>query len=109
MGVVFRRFAVTQAAQSFDHCVLCLGLAGINHVINFGYVAKVRMLLFTITRRNPAIFLIGIMKELAIAEVASQQSKLPHVVSNVFADITYGSIGANNNLLIFLCDLCLCG
>ena len=43
--------------------------------------------------------------ELAVAEIATQQSELPHVVGNVFADVADGAVGAHDYFLVFFGDL----
>src|SRR5271154_3876152 len=52
---------------------------------------------------------VRIAKELPISEIATEQAKLPHVISDIFADIAYGAIGANDNFLVFLLNLCVLG
>ena len=52
---------------------------------------------------------VGIAIKLAIAEVAAQQPKFPHVIGNVFADIADGSVGADDDFLVFLVDLVFFG
>ena len=48
MRVVIGCFSVAQPAQRFDHGVLRLGLPGVDHVVDFGDVAEVRMIFFAI-------------------------------------------------------------
>ena len=48
---------------------------------------------------------VGITIKLAIAEVASQQAELPHVVGDVFANVADGAVGADDYFLVFLGDL----
>ena len=100
-----RGFVVAEAAQGFDHRVLRLGLASIDHVVDFGDVAEVRMIFLAVGGRNPTLVLIGIAIELAIAEIAPQQAELPHVVCDVFADVADGAVGADDYFLIFFGNL----
>src|SRR5712675_2986640 len=100
MGVMVGGFVVTEAAEGFDDCLLRLGLAGVDYVVDFGHVAEVGMVLLAFRRGNPAIALVGIAIELAVAEVAAQQAKLPHVVGDVFANVAYRAVGADNYFLI---------
>src|ERR1700679_75023 len=44
MRVVVGGFIVIKSAQSFDDSALCLGLSGIDDVVDFGDVAEVRMI-----------------------------------------------------------------
>ena len=39
---------VAETAQSFDHSVLRLCLAGVNHVVDLGDITEVRMVGFTV-------------------------------------------------------------
>src|SRR5580698_47958 len=43
MGVVVGLLVVAESAESFNYGVLRLGLAGVNHIVDFGYVAEVGM------------------------------------------------------------------
>src|SRR2546421_3643848 len=67
------------------------------------------MVLLAFRRGNPAIALVGIAIELAVAEVATQQAKLPHVVGDVFANVADGAVGADNYFLIFFGNLVIPG
>src|SRR5689334_2937229 len=111
MCVVLSYITVAEAAQSFNHGVLRLGLAGIDHVINFSYIAKVRMIFFPFAGRNPAVLVVGIAEKLTVREVATEQAKLPHVIGDILANIADSTVRADNNLLVFLCDFLrvLCG
>ena len=102
MRITIGRFVVAQSAQSFDHRVLSLGLPGIDDVINLGYIAKVWMIFFAMSGRNPAIMRIRIAKEFPIAKIAPQQPELPHVISDIFPNVANRAIRANNNFLVFL-------
>src|ERR1700719_2428259 len=104
MRVVIGLLVVSKPAQSFDHRILRFGLTGVDYVINFGDVAKVRMIRLALLRRNPTLVLVGIKKKLAISEILSQQAELPHVIRNVLAHVTDGAIRAHNYLLIFFSD-----
>ncbi len=101
MCVVIGGFVVSQPAQRFDDSVLRLRLARINDVVDFRDIAEVWMVFFALHRGNPAIMPVRITIKPAVSEVAPQQSKLPHVVSDVFANVSYGSVGANDHLLVF--------
>src|SRR6266404_3287331 len=105
MRVMVGLVIVPKPPQRLDYGALRLRLARVNHVINFSDVAKVRMLLLPLLRRNPALMAIWIQIKLLISEIFSQQPKLPHVIRVVFANITDGAIGTHDNLLIFLSDL----
>src|SRR5437867_2806238 len=105
MRVMVGLVIVPKPAQGFDDGALRLSLAGVNHVVNFSNIAKVRMLSLALLRRNPALMTIWIQIKLPISEVSPQQSELPHVVRDVFADISNSPIRPHNNLLVFLCDL----
>ena len=98
------RFVVAKPAQRFDHCVLRLGLAGIDNVVDFGDAAKVRMVLLPVRSGNPTVVLIGIAIKLAIAEVTAEQAKFPHVIGDVFADIANRAVGTDDYFLIFFGD-----
>src|ERR1019366_2186378 len=37
--------------------------------------------------------------EFPIAEIAPEQAEFPHVISNVFADVSYRAVGADDNFL----------
>src|SRR5208282_5440613 len=100
MRIVVGRLIVSKSAQRFDDCVLCLGLAGVDDVIDLGNVAEVRMIFLAFGGGNPAIVSIGIAVELAIAEIAPQQAKFPHVIGNVFAYVAYGTVGTDDDFLI---------
>ena len=103
--------AVSERAQRFNHGVLFFGLPRIDHVIDFSVIAKMRMVERPNRGRNPAIVPVGIFVELAITEVAAQQSEFPKMVGDVFPGISHGAVRANDDLLILLSDfLCvLCG
>ena len=75
---------------------------------NLGNIAEMRMIFFAIGSRDPAVVAIGISIEFPITEIAPQQSKLPHVISDVFADVANRAVGADDNFLVLLCDLFLC-
>ena len=107
MRVVVGGLAVAEAAQGFDDRVLRLRLAGIDDVVDLRDVAEVRMILLAVRRGNPAVVAVRIAVELAISEVAPQQAELPHVVGDVFADVADGAVGADDDFLIFFCDLLL--
>jgi hypothetical protein len=93
---------VAESAQRFDDRVLRLGLARIDDVVDFSDVAEVRMILLALViGGDPAVVLIGIAVELAIAEIASEQAELPHVIGDVFADVADGAVGADDDFLIF--------
>ena len=63
------------------------------------------MILLALHRGNPTVVLIGIAIELAIAKIASEQAELPHVIGDVFADVTNRTVGADDDFLIFLRNL----
>src|SRR6266403_5311606 len=105
VGVVVSLIVVSQTAQSFDDGVLRLGLAGVDDVVDLGYIAEMGMIFLTLGRRNPALVLVGIEKELAITEVAPEQPELPHVVRDILADVTHGAVRAHDNFLVFLGDV----
>src|SRR6266851_4091646 len=67
------------------------------------------MVLLAFHGGNPAVVLVGIAVEPAIAEVAAKQSKLPHVVGDIFTVVTHGAIGADNYFLVFFGDLVIPG
>ena len=46
--------------------------------------------------------MIGISEERLVAEVLAQQTKLPQVIGNVFADVGDGAVGADDDLGIFV-------
>ncbi len=105
MRVSVSGFTMAESAQSLDDRVLRFGLAGVDDVVDFGNVAKVGMVFCRagVRRRggDPAIVIVGITKKLAIAEVAPQQAKLPHVVRNVFAHVADRAVRADDHFLIF--------
>ena len=105
MSVVVGGFVVAESAQGFDDGVLRFRLAGVDHVVDFGDIAEVGMILLALHGRDPALVLVGIAVELAIAEVAPEQAELPHVVGDVFADIADGAVGADDYFLVFFGDL----
>ena len=45
---------------------------------------------------------VGITIEAAIAKVATQQAELPQVISDVLADIADGTVGADDDLGVFV-------
>jgi hypothetical protein len=102
VGVVVGLLVVAQPAQGLDHGVLRFGLASINHVVNFGNIAEVRMFQRTDHGRNPAVAMVGVVMEFAISEIAAQHAELPHVVSDVFAHVADGAVGADDDFLIVL-------
>src|SRR5438874_8437008 len=104
MRVMICLCAVAEFAQRFDYRVLRLRLAGINYVVNFRDIAEMRMLRLTLLRRYPALVAFGIAIKLSVSEVATQQPKLPHVVGDVFADVTDGPVRPHNHFLVFLGD-----
>src|ERR1700692_4803156 len=108
--------SMAESAQGFDDRVLRLRLTGIDDIVDFSDVAEARMIFLAVHRGNPAVVTVWVAVELAVAEVATQEPELPHVVSDVFPHIADGPVGANDDLLIFLRDfvfLCvpcvLCG
>ena len=46
--------------------------------------------------------LIRIAEEFPISEITAEQTELPHVIGNVFADVADGAVGADDDFLIFL-------
>ena len=106
--VVVGSFMVAKAAQSFDHGVLCFRLPGIDDVVNLGHIAEVGMIILAVVRRNPAVMAVPIAKEFSIAKVATQQPELPHVIGDVFADVSNGAVRTNDDFLVFLGDLLPC-
>src|SRR5581483_7834573 len=60
---------------------------------------------------NPALVLIGVAVEPAVAEVFPEEAEFPEVVGDVFADVTYGAVGADDYFLILFSDfrLGICG
>src|ERR1700691_4840117 len=104
MRVVVRSLVVAESAQRFNHRVLRLSLAGVDHVVDFGDAAKVWMVWLALHRRYPAFMLVRIAVELAISKIAAEQTELPHVIGNIFADIADSAIRADNDFLIFFRD-----
>src|SRR5205823_12980861 len=96
VSVVVSLVLVSQPSQGFDHRVLHLRLASVNHVVALTNVAKVGVLGFAIGARNPALVLVGIEVKLAVAEVFSQQTELPQMVGDIFADVPDGAVGTAN-------------
>ena len=88
-----------EAAQSFDHRVLCLGLASVDYVVRPFHVAEVRMLGFSVLGGNPALVAVWVGVKLAISKVAPEEPELPHVKSDVFADVPDGAVRANDYFL----------
>ena len=105
MRVVVGGLVVAEPAQGFDHRVLRFRLPRIDHVVNFRNVAEMRMIFLALHGGYPALVLVGIAVELAIAEIATQQAKLPHVVGDVLADIADSTVGADDHFLIFFGNL----
>src|SRR5437588_501644 len=104
MSVVAGGFLVAKAAQGFDDRALRLGLAGINDVVNLSHIAEVGMVFIALHGGNPAVVLIGIAIELAVGEIAAEQTELPHVVGDVFTHVADCTVGADDYLLVFLGD-----
>src|ERR1700683_4740501 len=102
MGIPIRSLVVPELAQSLDHRILSLRLPGIDYVVNLSHPAKMRMVFLPTGGRYPAIMSIRITIKSPIAEVAPQQPKLPHAVSDGLAHITNGSIRTDDDFLIFL-------
>src|SRR6202008_2823247 len=87
--------------QSLDDRTLRFGLAGGNDVVDLGAAAQGGVVPTALERRNPAVMLVGIAVELAVAEVAAEQAKLPHVIGDVFANVADGAVGADDDFLVF--------
>src|SRR5258708_18854971 len=104
MGVVAGSFAVAEPAQGFDYGVLRFRLAGVDHVVDFGDVSEVGVVLVALHGGDPAVLLIWISEEFAVFEIAAEQAELPHVVGDVFADVADGAVGADDDFLVFLGD-----
>src|ERR1041385_4801240 len=102
MVIVFRLLGVAKSANRFNHIILWIGLARVNHVVNRVHPAKVRMLRLSCLRRYPHLPAIGITIETLITKIAPEQTKLPKMVGNVFADVSHSSVGAHNHLGIFI-------
>ena len=47
--------------------------------------------------------MIGVSEEGLVAEVLAQQTELPQVIGDVFADVSDGAVGADDDLGIFVC------
>src|SRR5438477_13066046 len=88
MSVVICSFIMTESSQGFDDGALCLGLAGVNHIVDFRDIAEMRMIGFAALGGNPALVSIGIAVKVAIAKIFSEQTELLHVIGYVFADIS---------------------
>ena len=93
---------ITQKPQCFDDGVLRIGLAGVNDVVDGGDTAEVRMVRLATLSGNPDLMLIGILVKAAIAEVAAEQPKLPEMIGNVLAYIADRTVGANDDLGVFI-------
>ena len=95
--------------KRFDDGVLRIALARVDHVIDCRDAAEVRMILLSLLGGDPDFVIVGIAKELVIAEVAAQQPKLPEVVGDVLADVADRAVGANDDLRVFVGpESCLC-
>ena len=79
-------------------------LAGIDHVIDFRDITKMWMIFFSLGSGYPTIVLVGIAIKLAVPEIAPQETELPHVIGDIFTDVTYGAVGTHDDLLIFFRD-----
>src|SRR5438105_15588109 len=101
MCVMRRLLGVSQRAQSFNYVVLRIRLARIDHVIDFVHAAKVRMIALAALSRDPALVTIRIEIEAPISKVPAEQSTLPQMVGNVFADVSNRAVGAHNHLIVF--------
>src|ERR1700687_2763716 len=53
--VMLSGLTMAESAQGFDDRVLRLRLTGVDNVVNFGDVAEVRMIFFSVHRGNPAV------------------------------------------------------
>ncbi len=93
---------VTEKPECLDHGVLRIGLTRVNDVVNRGDVAEVRMIRLAVLGRNPDLVIVGIAVELAVAEVQAQQTELPKMISNVFADVTDRSVRTHDDLGVFV-------
>jgi hypothetical protein len=49
MRVMIGLLVVTESTKSFDHSELRFGLAGVDHIVDFGYIAEMRMNRFAIS------------------------------------------------------------
>src|SRR5690242_20254485 len=96
MRITLGVLLMPEPTQRLNYRVLRLRLARVNHVVNFRDTAEVGMIFLTLFRRNPALMSVGILVKLAVSKVFPQQPKLPHVIGNIFTDVTNGAVGTNN-------------
>src|SRR5579864_4026127 len=102
MMVILRLRRVAKAANGFNHIVLWIALARINHVVDGIDSTKMRMIGFARFSRHPDLMAVGIAIETAVAEVAAQQAKLPQVISNVLTDVGYCVVGTDDDLGVLI-------
>src|SRR5262249_14045144 len=95
---------MTQIAQRFLNGILRLRLSYIDDVVILDDIAEMRMIFFPVGGGDPAVVLVRVAVELAVSEIAAEQTELPHVIRDVFADVADSSIRADDYLLVFLGD-----
>ena len=99
--VVIGLFGISHAAERLDDIGLRVRLARVDDVVDRGRAAEARMVRLTRFSGDPA-FVVGIREEAFIAEVLAEQSELPKMIGNVFADVGDGAVRADDDLGIFV-------
>ena len=102
-----RGFGISKPAQSFNHVCLGVGLAAVDDVVDGLRTSEIRMVRLTHFGRDPAhVIVVG--KKGRVAEVSTQQAKLPQVIGDVLPHIGHGSVGTDDHLGIVI-DTVFCG
>ena len=102
VGVVVGGFGVAHAAEGGDDVVLRVVLAGVDDVVDVVGVAEEGVRGFAVGGGDPA-GVRGVFVEFFVAEVfAGEETELPEVVGDVFADVGDGAVGADDDLGVFV-------
>src|SRR6516162_8255187 len=102
MRVMGGLVGIAKEANGFDHGVLGIALARVDDVVDGFDAAEVGMIGFAVLGRDPTLVVVGITEEFLVSEVAAEETELPEMIGDVFADVADGSVGAYDDLGVFV-------
>src|ERR1039458_1399939 len=101
MDIAVGLFGISHAAQGLDDVSLRVTLPRVNDVVDGLRATKVRMGLVSMLGRDPAL-VIWVSEERLVAKVLAQQAKLPQVIGDILAHVSYRAVGADNHFGVFV-------
>ncbi len=101
MDIAVGLFGISHAAQGLDDVSLRVTLPRVNDVVDGLRATKVRMGLVSMLGRDPAL-VIWVSEERLVAKVLAQQAKLPQVIGDILAHVSYSPIRPHNHFRVFV-------